>query len=240
MGMVADVRLVTATRGEVYEPSDVSDSVLHVTGHGQKGPLPRPRTAHRPLCPARLQDSFALVDALEAAAPDWLGSPPRMCVFWGGVGGLESGGAGPLALRQSRWPARRTATPPFLPRSLLEIGVGSGYVSAALHALAVAAGCRSPALLAVDVSPPATRDAASTLAAHGCKGGVDLLLADLGRPLLPRLEGAVDVVVRERGRGGEGAPRPLPSTRLSQAVFTSFPTPHRLSTRHTSQPPTTR
>jgi len=52
-----------------------------------------------------------------------------------------------------------------------------------------------PALLAVDLSPTATRDAGATLAAcgHG-RSPAGLVLADLAGPLLSRLTGSIDVL----------------------------------------------
>jgi len=98
---------------------------------------------------------------------------------------------------------------PLLPPSprCLELGVGSGYVSASLLTLArQAAAARAkagthppgpacPALLAVDVSRSAARDAAATLASTGVgTAPVDLALCDLAGPLLQRLAGCVDVI----------------------------------------------
>ena len=101
---------------------------------------------------------------------------------------------------------------PFI--SCVEVGVGSGYVSASLLTLArqaaaarlagakgesstsaAATGPATPALLAVDLSPAAMRDAAATLAATGLgRSPAGLVLADLAGPLLHRLAGQVDVV----------------------------------------------
>ena len=68
---------------------------------------------------------------------------------------------------------------------------------------------KQAALFAVDVSPSAARDASATLRAHSQRKGegegkeesttpiaaVDVALADLARPLLPRLAGAVDLLL---------------------------------------------
>jgi release factor glutamine methyltransferase len=91
--------------------------------------------------------------------------------------------------------------------SAVELGVGSGYVSASLLTFArraaaarvkagAPAGPAAPALVAVDVSPAALRDAAATLAAsgHGPGGTVDLVRCSLAGPLLARLAGRVDVL----------------------------------------------
>jgi release factor glutamine methyltransferase len=91
--------------------------------------------------------------------------------------------------------------------SCVELGVGSGYVSSSILTFAFrAAAARAarqqapaaptkPALVAVDVSPAAVRDAAATLAATGQAGApAGLVRCDLAGPLLARLAGAVDVL----------------------------------------------
>lgn len=70
-----DVRAVTAVRGETYEPSDVS------SGERARGlsALSSALSLTQAAPPAPLQDSFALVDALNAASTTtWLDRPPVM------------------------------------------------------------------------------------------------------------------------------------------------------------------
>jgi release factor glutamine methyltransferase len=81
------------------------------------------------------------------------------------------------------------------PALAVEVGPGSGAVSAHLGALLAARGRARPATLCVDVSPRACAATLRTAAANGAGGTVEAVLGDLLGCALPRLAGRVDVLL---------------------------------------------
>lgn len=74
---MADVRCVTAVRGETYEPSDVSEWGGAAAGRSTLDKKELLFFLNLVSLSLRHQDSFALVDALTAAAATtWLTRPP--------------------------------------------------------------------------------------------------------------------------------------------------------------------
>ncbi|CAG0887401.1 unnamed protein product [Cyprideis torosa] len=77
----------------------------------------------------------------------------------------------------------------WLPEIVVEVGTGSGIVITALSQRFPMAQC-----LAVDINPMAALCAKTTARVNGCDR-VDVLLDDLGRCLVHRLEGKVDLLI---------------------------------------------
>jgi len=91
-----------------------------------------------------------------------------------------------------RLPASGAAASPAL---CVEIGPGSGAVTAHLLALLAARGRARPLALCLDVSPRACAATLRTARANGCGGRVEAALGDLLGCALPRLAGAADVLL---------------------------------------------
>ncbi|KAG7667141.1 putative Methyltransferase N6AMT1 [Nannochloris sp. 'desiccata'] len=85
------------------------------------------------------------------------------------------------------------------PRIALEIGSGSGYIITSL-ALILQNSAGAPTrsthqLFATDLNPAAAAATLETLQAHGVANSTDLLITDLASGILPRLAGAVDLLL---------------------------------------------